>query len=88
MTPQEFHAMSYELDKFKENNSISRAEHLWLESKGAGKLEKRMEFDVEIEKFVVSPTFFEYAQKLKQWYNYRSKIEYAKEMANKDYENM
>ena len=88
MPPQEFKIMSYELDKFKENNSISRAEHLWLESKGAGKLEKRIEFEVEVEKFVVSPTFFEYAKKLKQWYNYRSKIEYAKEMANKDYENM
>jgi len=88
MEREEFKTMSDELQAFKEGNTISRAEHLWLESKGAGKLEKRIEFEVEVEKFVVSPTFFEYAQKLKQWYNYRNKIEYAKEMTNKDYENM
>jgi len=55
----DYNQMKKELEGFranllKEGQDIVRAEWLWLESQGVGRLEKRKENEIEVEKFVIT----------------------------------
>lgn len=72
----DFNQMKQEIDSFVEQgNTRLRAENLWLESKGVGRLEKRQELDKEVEHFVItSPEYWDYVQLLRRYFTWRYNV--------------
>lgn len=69
----DYKQMQSEIDSYMKDNSRLRAEWLWIENQGVGKLEKRMEGDVEVEKFVVwnASEFWKATQTMNGYYKWR-----------------
>ena len=74
----DYKQMQAEIDSYmrpenKEGLERTRAEWLWIENQGAGKLEKRMEGNEEVEKFVVWNTdeFLKATENLRNYSKWR-----------------
>ena len=85
----DFNQMKQEIDSYmrpegKEGLERTRAEWLWIEHQGAGKLEKRIEGGIEVEKFVLWSTD-EFLKAMENLRNY-SKWRYGQQERLKDLE--
>ena len=69
-----FESMKSEIDTYI-SQGVSRlnAEWMWMETQGAGRLEKRMEGNVEVEKFVITNgnSFLKATETLKNYFKWR-----------------
>ena len=87
----DYKQMQSEIDaNIAQGNSRLRAEWLWLENQGVGKLEMRKENDIELEKFVISNSneFWKATENLNSYFRWRYGQQERDKELQKTYETL